>query len=172
MGDKTEDGSPAIFDQDGSTLVRPRSFYCSAASDWSPKLVCPPKGNTEGYNRHFASVIQNGSFHRERGTAGEPRMPFLSLRILARYSTPLHQGSTQESPTINGNHSPPGSPSAIDLLNPDRNFRDESPFHSFPSFTACSLPVYTGMKTGASHRTRRVLSSRLWRTVRMAELGS
>ncbi len=39
---------------------------------WLTKLSCPAKGNTEGYTWQFPSVIQNNSFHGERGTAGEP----------------------------------------------------------------------------------------------------
>lgn len=39
--------------------------------NWQTKLTCPPKGNTEGYTWQFPSVIQNGNFHGERGTAGE-----------------------------------------------------------------------------------------------------
>lgn len=39
---------------------------------WLTKLTCPEKGNTEGYTWQFASVIQNGNFHGEHGTAGEP----------------------------------------------------------------------------------------------------
>ena len=40
--------------------------------NWSTKLTCPAKGNTEGYTWQFASVIQNSNFRGERGTAGEP----------------------------------------------------------------------------------------------------
>jgi len=40
--------------------------------NWLTKLTCPPKGNTEGYTWLFVSVIQNGSLHGERGTAGQP----------------------------------------------------------------------------------------------------
>jgi len=39
---------------------------------WLTKLTCPPKGNTEGYTWQFPSVVQNGNFRGERGTAGEP----------------------------------------------------------------------------------------------------
>ena len=39
---------------------------------WLTKLSCPAKGNTEGYTWQFSSVIQNSTFHGERGTAGEP----------------------------------------------------------------------------------------------------
>ena len=42
------------------------------AGNWLTKLICPPKGNTEGYTWQFVSVIQNGSVHGERGTAGQP----------------------------------------------------------------------------------------------------
>jgi hypothetical protein len=40
--------------------------------NWQTKLVCPPKGDTEGYTWLIPSVIQNSNFHGERGTAGEP----------------------------------------------------------------------------------------------------
>ena len=40
--------------------------------NWQTKLACPPKGDTEGYTWLIPSVIQNGNFHGERGTAGEP----------------------------------------------------------------------------------------------------
>ena len=39
---------------------------------WLTTLTCPAKGNTEGYTWKFPSTIQNGSFHGEHGTAGEP----------------------------------------------------------------------------------------------------
>jgi hypothetical protein len=40
--------------------------------DWSTKLTCPAKGNTEGYTWQFAGVIRNSNFRGERGTAGQP----------------------------------------------------------------------------------------------------
>jgi hypothetical protein len=39
---------------------------------WSTKLTCPAKGNTEGYTWQFASVIENSAFRGEHGKAGEP----------------------------------------------------------------------------------------------------
>jgi len=39
---------------------------------WVTTLTCPAKGNTEGYNWKFLSVIQNGNFHGEHGAAGQP----------------------------------------------------------------------------------------------------
>jgi hypothetical protein len=39
---------------------------------WQTTLTCPAKGDTDGYTWKFVSVIQNGSFRGERGTAGEP----------------------------------------------------------------------------------------------------
>lgn len=39
---------------------------------WHTKLICPPKGNTEGYTWKFDSIIQNSNLRGERGTAGEP----------------------------------------------------------------------------------------------------
>jgi hypothetical protein len=40
--------------------------------NWHTKMTCPPRGKTEGYTWQFNSAIQNGKFHGERGTAGEP----------------------------------------------------------------------------------------------------
>ncbi len=40
--------------------------------NWRTKLTCPAKGNTEGYTWEFPSVVQDGNFHGEHGTAGEP----------------------------------------------------------------------------------------------------
>jgi hypothetical protein len=39
---------------------------------WLTTLTCPAKGNTEGYTWKIPSVIENGNFKAERGTAGEP----------------------------------------------------------------------------------------------------
>ncbi len=39
---------------------------------WLTKMTCPAKGNTEGYTWTFDSAVQNGNFHGEHGTAGEP----------------------------------------------------------------------------------------------------
>ncbi len=39
---------------------------------WDTKMTCPAKGNTEGYTWQFPATIQNGAFHGEHGTAGEP----------------------------------------------------------------------------------------------------
>jgi hypothetical protein len=39
---------------------------------WITTLTCPAKGNTEGYTWKIPSVIENGNFKAERGTAGEP----------------------------------------------------------------------------------------------------
>ena len=49
--------------------------------NWITKLTCPPKGNTEGYTLKFPSVIQNGNFHGEHGTAGEPGYLLLEGKI-------------------------------------------------------------------------------------------
>jgi hypothetical protein len=48
---------------------------------WFTKFTCQPKGNTEGYTWQFPSVIQNGDFHGERGTAGEPGYLLLEGKI-------------------------------------------------------------------------------------------
>lgn len=39
---------------------------------WLTKMSCPPKGNTQGYTWEFPSVVTDGNFHGERGTAGQP----------------------------------------------------------------------------------------------------
>ena len=39
---------------------------------WLTKMTCPPKGSTEGYTWLLPSVIENGKFRGEHGTAGEP----------------------------------------------------------------------------------------------------
>jgi len=39
---------------------------------WATKLMCPEKGNTEGYTWLFNSMVQNGNLRGEHGTAGEP----------------------------------------------------------------------------------------------------
>lgn len=40
--------------------------------NWMTKLVCPAKGNTEGYTWLIPSTIQGSNFHGEHGTAGQP----------------------------------------------------------------------------------------------------
>lgn len=57
--------------------------------NWSTKLVCPSKGNTEGYTWQFASVIQNSNFHGDRGTAGEPGYLLVEGKIAADGSAKL-----------------------------------------------------------------------------------
>jgi hypothetical protein len=49
--------------------------------NWSTKLTCPEKGNTEGYAWQFASVIRNSNLHGEHGTAGEPGYLLIEGRI-------------------------------------------------------------------------------------------
>ena len=39
---------------------------------WQTKLTCPAKGNTEGYTWQFPSVVKDGNFHGEHGTADQP----------------------------------------------------------------------------------------------------
>jgi hypothetical protein len=39
---------------------------------WLTTETCPAKGNTEGYTWKFPSVVQDGNFRGEHGTAGEP----------------------------------------------------------------------------------------------------
>jgi hypothetical protein len=40
--------------------------------NWLTTVTCPPKGNTEGYTIHLPSVVKDGNFRGEHGTAGEP----------------------------------------------------------------------------------------------------
>lgn len=56
---------------------------------WLTKLTCPEKGNTEGYTWQFASIIQNGNFRGEHGTAGEPGYLLLEGRIAEDGSSKL-----------------------------------------------------------------------------------
>lgn len=39
---------------------------------WLTKMSCPAKGGTEGYTWEFPSMVSDGSFHGEHGTAGQP----------------------------------------------------------------------------------------------------
>jgi hypothetical protein len=39
---------------------------------WHTKVVCPAKGNTEGFTWNFDSVIQGGNLRGSRGTEGQP----------------------------------------------------------------------------------------------------
>ena len=57
--------------------------------NWSTKLTCPAKGNTEGYTWQFASVIQNSNFRGERGTAGDPGYLLIEGKIAADGSAKL-----------------------------------------------------------------------------------
>jgi hypothetical protein len=57
--------------------------------NWSTKLTCPAKGNTEGYTWQFASVIQNSNFRGERGTVGEPGYLLIEGKIAADGSAKL-----------------------------------------------------------------------------------
>ena len=49
--------------------------------NWSTKLTCPAKGNTEGYTWRFASVILNSNLRGEHGTAGEPGYLLIAGKI-------------------------------------------------------------------------------------------
>jgi hypothetical protein len=39
---------------------------------WHTKVVCPPKGDTEGFTWNFDSVIENGNLRGVRGVEGQP----------------------------------------------------------------------------------------------------
>jgi hypothetical protein len=58
-------------------LLLPAALRAGDKSDkfdgkWLTKMSCPPKGNTQGYTWEFPSVVTDGNFHGERGTAGQP----------------------------------------------------------------------------------------------------
>ena len=48
---------------------------------WMTTLTCPAKGNTEGYTWKIPSVIENGNFRGEHGTAGEPGYLLIEGRV-------------------------------------------------------------------------------------------
>jgi hypothetical protein len=48
---------------------------------WRTKIVCPPKGNTEGFTWFLDSVITGGDLRGARGTEGEPGSFVLSGKI-------------------------------------------------------------------------------------------
>jgi hypothetical protein len=75
----------------GALVLIPGISVAGDAFDgnWSTKLTCPAKGNTEGYTWQFASVIQNGNFRGERGTAGEPGYLLIEGKIAADGSAKL-----------------------------------------------------------------------------------
>ena len=39
---------------------------------WHTKIVCPAKGDTQGFTWNIDSIIKDGNLRGERGTAGEP----------------------------------------------------------------------------------------------------
>ena len=49
--------------------------------NWMTKLVCPPKGSTEGYTWKIPSVITANNFRGEHGTAGAPGYLLITGRI-------------------------------------------------------------------------------------------
>ena len=49
--------------------------------NWHTKIVCPPKGSTEGFTWYLDGVIQNGNFRALRGTEGEPGSFLLTGKI-------------------------------------------------------------------------------------------
>lgn len=58
--------------------------------NWVTKLSCPPKGSTLGYTWEFPATIRNGSFHGERGKAGEPGYLVLEGKIAENGSAKLN----------------------------------------------------------------------------------
>jgi hypothetical protein len=57
--------------------------------NWSTKLTCPAKGNTEGYTWRFASVILDSNFRGEHGMAGEPGYLLIEGKIAENGSAKL-----------------------------------------------------------------------------------
>jgi len=57
--------------------------------NWTTKLTCPAKGDTEGYIWTFPSVIQNSNLHGEHGTAGQPGYLLIEGKIGADGSAKL-----------------------------------------------------------------------------------
>jgi hypothetical protein len=57
--------------------------------NWTTKLTCPAKGETEGYTWTFPAVIQNSNLHGERGTAGQPGYLLIEGKIAADGSAKL-----------------------------------------------------------------------------------
>ncbi len=50
---------------------------------WLTTVTCPPKGSTEGYTLKLPSVVQDGNFRGEHGTAGEPGYLLIEGKIKA-----------------------------------------------------------------------------------------
>jgi hypothetical protein len=55
-------------------LVLPAASIAGEHFDgtWHTKIVCPPKGDTQGFTWNMDSVIKDGNLRAERRTAGEP----------------------------------------------------------------------------------------------------
>ncbi len=65
----------------GSDVLAQSAAAAPFDGNWLTTLTCPPKGNTEGYTWQFPSVIQNGDFRGEHGTAGQPGYLLLEGQI-------------------------------------------------------------------------------------------
>jgi hypothetical protein len=48
---------------------------------WRTKIVCPPKGSTEGFTWFLDSVVSGGNLRGARGTEGEPGSFVLTGKI-------------------------------------------------------------------------------------------
>jgi hypothetical protein len=57
--------------------------------DWTTKLTCPAKGDTEGYTWTFPTSIQNSNLRGEHGTAGQPGYLLIEGKIAADGSAKL-----------------------------------------------------------------------------------
>jgi hypothetical protein len=56
---------------------------------WITTLTCPAKGSTEGYTWQIPSVIMDGNFRGEHGTAGEPGYLLIEGKVAANGSATL-----------------------------------------------------------------------------------
>ena len=57
--------------------------------NWTTKLTCPAKGDTDGYTWVFPSVIQGSNLRGEHGTAGQPGYLLIEGKIAGDGNTKL-----------------------------------------------------------------------------------
>lgn len=82
-------------------LLTPGILIASEHFDgtWHTKVVCPPKGNTEGFTWTFDSLIENGNLRGVRGVEGQPGSFVLTGKVAddGSASSPAMASSTQGS---------------------------------------------------------------------------
>jgi hypothetical protein len=49
--------------------------------NWRTKIICPPKGSTEGFTWYLDGVVTDSNFRAARGTEGEPGSFILTGKI-------------------------------------------------------------------------------------------